>query len=267
VATVIEKFASRPSTVGDGAQVDLAYIISDTDDDLAVKAALLAGSPTVYDGLVRQSAHIEPIGPGLWEGTVRYAPFVYQPPQTGESSFTFDTGGGTQHITQSLQTVGKYPAASAPDFAGAIGVTHDNVEGVDITIPVYQFSETHYLAPTLVTPAYQGTLFALTGKVNNAPFRACDTGECLFLGASGSRRGTSLDADWEITFRFAGSPNVTGLTIGTITGINKKGWEYMWVRYADSEDATAKVLVKKPVAIYIEKVYELGNFSLLGIGT
>jgi hypothetical protein len=26
-------------------------------------------------------------------------------------------------------------------------VTHDNVEGVDITIPIFQFSETHYLAP------------------------------------------------------------------------------------------------------------------------
>lgn len=268
MATVTEKFVSRPSTVGDGAQVDLNYIVSDTDDDLVAKAALLAGSPTVYDGLVRQSAHIEPLGPGLWEGTVRYAPFVYQQPLTGESSFTFDTGGGTQHITQSLQTMGKYAAAgtTAPDFGSAIGVTHDNVEGVDITIPVFQFSETHYLAPNLVTPSYQGTLFRLTGKVNSAPFRACDTGECLFLGASGSRRGTSLDADWEITFRFAGSPNMTGLTVGSITGIAKKGWEYMWVRYADSEDASAKVLVKKPVAVYVEKVYDLANFDLLGIG-
>jgi hypothetical protein len=41
----------------------------------------------------------------------------------------------------------------------------------------------------------------------------------------------------------------------------------MWVRYADSEDEAAKVIVKKPVAVYIEKVYEEGDFSLLGIGT
>lgn len=32
-------------------------------------------------------------------------------------------------------------------------------------------------------------------------------------------------------------------------------------------DAAAKMLVKRPVAAYIEKVYEVGDFSLLGIGT
>jgi hypothetical protein len=45
--------------------------------------------------------------------------------------------GGTQHITQSLATIQKYAAAgTAPDFGGAIGVTHDSVEGVDITVPM-----------------------------------------------------------------------------------------------------------------------------------
>jgi hypothetical protein len=85
----------------------------------------------------------------------------------------------------------------------------------------------------------------------------------LFLGASGAKRG---EEDWEITFRFAASPNMTGLQIGDITGINKKGWEYLWVRYADDEDANAKVLIKKPIAAYVEKVYEDGDFSGLGIG-
>ncbi len=84
----------------------------------------------------------------------------------------------------------------------------------------------------------------------------------LFLGASGTKRG---GGDWEITFRFAASRNRTNLTIGDITGISKKGWEYLWVRYADAEDANAKALIKKPVAVYVEKVYEEGDFGLLGI--
>ena len=58
----------------------------------------------------------------------------------------------------------------------------------------------------------------------------------------------------------------TRLVVGPITGIAKKGWEYMWVRYADSEDTVAKAIVKKPIAAYIEKVYDEGDFSLLGIG-
>jgi len=81
------------------------------------------------------------------------------------------------------------------------------------------------------------------------------------LGASGSKRG---DDEWEITFRFAASPNVTGLTVGDITGVDKKGWEYLWVRYSDAEDQ--KVLVKQPTAVYVEKVYESGSFAGLGIG-
>jgi hypothetical protein len=53
--------------------------------------------------------------------------------------------------------------------------------------------------------------------------------------------------------------------MGDITGIDKKGWEYLWVRYQDAEDAD--VLVKQPAAVYVEQVYPYGDFSLLGIGT
>ena len=63
------------------------------------------------------------------------------------------------------------------------------------------------------------------------------------------------------------SPNRTNIVIGEITVASKKGWEYLWVRYADAEDAAAKAIVKVPVAAYVEKVYEEGDFAALGIGT
>ncbi len=118
-----------------------------------------------------------------------------------------------------------------------------------------------------MTPQYIAALFALTGKVNDAPWTVdvdgvrltFAAGEALFLGASGSKRKS--EQDWEIGFRFAASPNAANLTIGTITGISKKGWEYLWVRYADAEDDCAKAIVKKPVAVYVEKVYQEGNFG------
>jgi hypothetical protein len=47
----------------------------------------------------------------------------------------------------------------APDFGGAIGVTADGVEGVDITVPVFQFSETHYFTDDAGDPSYKGALF------------------------------------------------------------------------------------------------------------
>ena len=60
---------------------------------------------------------------------------------------------------------------------------------------------------------------------------------------------------------------VDGQALGDITGIAKKGREYLWVRYEDTEDDTAKALVKRPVAVYVERVYDEGNFADLGIGT
>lgn len=265
--TVEEKFDSREVTTGQKPTAELRYVVRGTNDDAKARNALASHSPQLFDlfggGLAflpRDTITTQPVGDELWEGVVRYG----MVPQTNESVFTFDTGGGTQHITQSLATVGAYaPFGSVPpDFKGAVGVTADSVEGVDITIPVYHFSETHYLPDESMTPAYKGILFQLTGKVNGETFKGFAQGECLFLGASGAKRGSG---DWEISFRFAASPNATYLTVGDITGIDKKGWEYLWVRYADVEDTTAKTLVKRPVAAYVEQVYAYGDLSLLGI--
>jgi len=71
-------------------QVELAYIVSGTDDDIAAKTSLLAATPIWYDGLIRQSLNIEPLGPGMWDGKVRYGRLEKQPP-TGEHTFSFDT--------------------------------------------------------------------------------------------------------------------------------------------------------------------------------
>lgn len=261
MATIRERYDSREATEGvESPSVDLIYTVEGTEDDAAVRALVESTVPALYAGLLFQTYHINHEGGGVWEVAVRYG--KHQPKETGESSFSFDTGGVTAHITQSLTTISRHaPSGPAPDCQGAIGVTSDSVEGADITVPVYNFSETHYLAASAVTGAYKATLFALTGRVNNAPFKGFAAGEVLFLGASGSKRGAE---DWEITYRFAASPNVVGLSVGPITGINKKGWEYLWVRYADAEDQN--VLVKQPIAAYVEQVYELGSFSALGIG-
>jgi hypothetical protein len=260
--TITERFDSRESTASvDSPSVDLVYVVQGTEDDSAVRSLVEATVPAIYAGLVFQSYHIAHQGGGVWEATARYG--KHEPKDTGDSSFSFDTGGGTTHITQSLQTLGSYaPLGSvAPNFQGAIGVTTDSVEGTDITVPIYNFTETHYIPTALVTGAYKLVLFALTGKLNAGTFKGFAPGEVLFLGASGSQRGQE---DWEITYRFAASPNVSGLSVGPIAGISKRGWDYLWVRYADAEDEY--VLVKQPIAAYVERVYESGNFALLGIG-
>lgn len=224
--TVSEKFESRLIVKGLNPSATFLYDIfcEATDNELAVMAALEAAAPATYDiwgtgllALPRGDVRLtERLSDTHWVGRAEYGLVPEQ------SSYSFETGGGTQHITNSLATVNRYPPGTAPDFQGAIGVTENGVEGVDITVPVYQFAETHFIADALVTAAYKATLCYLTGKVNSAPFKGFQAGEVLFLGASGQRRG---NGDWEICFRFAASPNVTGLAVGPITGIAKGGWE------------------------------------------
>lgn len=267
--TATEKFDSRPAAKGDSPSATLKYTIRGTSDEQAALAALAAAAPSAYNGLVRQSWSVEPVGDGSdwWDGEVQYGRMSGAAKEVGDSTYAFDIGGGTQHITQAKAHVASYalPGKTAPDFGEAIGVTHDSVEGCDIDIPVYNFSETHYKAKEFVTGAYKATLFAIAcNPVNNAPFRGFAAGEVRFLGASGSQRG---DESWEITYRFAALPNVTGLVVGGISGISKKGWEYMWVRYEDAEDSGSKTLIKKPTSVHIEKVYGDSDFAGLGIGT
>ena len=120
--TVMEKFESRQSSMGDSPQVELAYIVSGTDDDIAAKTSLLAATPIWYDGLIRQSLAIEPVGPGMWDGKVRYGRLEKQPP-TGEHTFSFDTGGGTQHITQGIETIGRMRPMAIPRISAARSVS------------------------------------------------------------------------------------------------------------------------------------------------
>jgi hypothetical protein len=182
----------------------------------------------------------------------------------GKWSYEFDTSGGTQHITQSLPTTESYVedgAPAAPDYEGAINVQEENVNGVDIVIPVFKWSENHEIPIWCVTPRYKKILFELTGSVNSEAFRGFAPQEVLFEGVSGSiKKGEN----WDLNYKFAASPRVINRKIGNITVNVKEGWDYLWVRYQSAVDAGA--LIKKPVAVYVEHVYPYKDFSLLGLG-
>jgi len=286
--TVSERPTSRQTTTGKNKSQQRSYVILGVpeagDDAIDLHAAALAAllatlsSSIVVESetLVRTKHNVEdvnvwdvdasgePGGTMIWDGSATYERFDYTPPEVGESSYSFDTTGGSQHVTQGLAHIADYPAGSTYDYKGAINVQRNgdsiSVEGVDITIPVFSWSETHYIANDDVDDAYKLALFALSGKTNDDTFRGFAAGEVLFLGASDGQRGKE---NWEITFRFAASLNKTGLTIGTITSIAKKGWEYLWVTYVDV--VSTDVVVKQPAAVHIEQVYDAGDFDGLGI--
>jgi hypothetical protein len=263
--TINEKVGSRTTTEGDNPSIELVYIIDGSTDDIACKIALDAYAPGTYDGLAKKSLHLDPVNNrnGRWTGTVRYG--IYTRPETNDNSYTFDTTGGTTKITQSLATVNAYApdGKSAPDFQGAIGFDGKTIQGCDITVANYKWTETHYVPLQFVGAVYRNFLANMSGTVNDAPFRDHFIGEVLFLGAVGSQRGVE---DWEIQYNFIASPTLLNLSVGEITGIVKGGWDYLWVLYEEIDDDTSSKLISVPRAAYVEKVYMRSNFANLGIG-
>jgi len=238
--------------------------------------------------LQAESYTLDYLGDEAWQLTVNYISRGADDdtkPDPLRRSRSFDTSGGTTHITQqpqldagtSIRTYGterRYPESgvdAAPDQQGAIGVDGQNVNGVDIIVPALQWTETYDVPAQYVTTQYIKNVSALTGTVNNAAFRGFAAGEVLFQGATGSQDWDAEkgDSPWSLSYKFLASANADGttiplVTVGTMGGILKKGHEYLWVRYEDEVDANT--LVKRPRHVYVNQVYAETDFSLLGIG-
>lgn len=256
-AFISENYQSRPFTVGKSNGRELVYDVQGTEDETEVQTLLESTAPAIYQGLQLESVGAEPQGNGIWKGSARYI-------RLNDNEYTFDIGGGTRHVTQSLTTINAYAlAGSPPDFQGAIGVSEDKVEGVDLPAPEFQFSETHFFSDAAITDSYKFALAGMVGlTMNDNTFRGFAAHECALIGVTGAKRG---DERWQLTFRFKGSPNATGLTVGGITGIDKDGHDYLWIRYATFADGSAFSLVQRPVAVYVERVLTPADYSTLGI--
>lgn len=232
-----------------------------------------------------ESYSVEYLGDDAWHVSINYEKIGADAddPDPLRRSRSFDTTGGTQHITQALENVTvltsetgattitsagetKFPS-SAPSMNGAIGVDDSSVNGVDVVVPALSWTETYDVPHSYITAAYIKGVAGLTGSVNKNGFRTFAAGEVLFMGCSGQQEWDEQrgNGPWTLSFKFVASPNVTGQKIGDITGVAKQGHEYLWVRYEDA--VSSNQLVKKPKAVYVNKVYREGDFSGLGIGS
>jgi hypothetical protein len=246
-------------------------------------------SPATFDvygdlGLVLPKAGIsvERAENDLWNGVVNYAIQPAPPivPPEGQPEYAGDANGGTHRVLRGISTTNRYPNAvtqpalvEAPDQHGFIGVTKDGIEGVDLIIPGFNWTETHYLSKAVATWTYLRTVSEMRGTVNDAAFRGFDAGEVLVADFSWLLRGSG---DIQVTFTFTRIPNTTNFTVDFITGIDKKGHDYLWTAWQDrvemgdvqGEPSPVEIgVVREPRGVYVEKVYEEADFSALSIGT
>jgi hypothetical protein len=296
--TWVEDNSSRGATIhrlGRKAQSQYrkAWKIFGTNDDVAVHDDVnttlwqnymfwqYPGQP--QNRLHAESYSLEYLGDNAWQLEVSYVSDGGEDDEQRDPlkrSRSFDTGGATQHITQAIPS-DTFPngeqrfhtgSPAAPNMRGAIGVDGDSVQGVDIVVPQLTWTETYDVPTQYVTTAYVKKVSQLTGTVNNAAFRGFAAGEVLFMGASGSQQWDEDKGDgpWSLSYKFVASANqgsgktFPSITIGAITGVEKDGHDYLWVRYEDAVENST--LLKKPKFVYVNKVYRRENFTQLGIG-
>jgi len=243
------------------------YKIADVGNKNTAQAYAIASTPaivaTVHGILYRQDVQVDQANFNQWIVTV---PYGSRKNVTGDFTWDFDTTGGTIHITQAKQEVSRYPSASAPNQKGAIAVDGDEVKGTDIIVPAMKINVSFRHPLGVITLPQAKFLSNITGTVNNDPFLTFAPGEVLFLGARGS---DGTDAEATVTYQFAMAANVTGQTIGSITGIAKKAWEVAWIRYKDAiVTADGKELpTREAKFVYVDRVYEeIAMAAALGFG-
>ena len=240
------------------------WVVTGTTSSAVAKSYALAATPaivvTLEGTLYRQDLKVEPISGHVYGVTV---PYAVRKRETGEYTLSFDTSGGTVHISSSKETIASYAATgTAPDHKQLIGVKGDDVAGADVVIPALKLTVRFKHPQAEVSLPWIKTLASITGTVNSTPFLTFDPGEVLFLGASGSE---GSEAETEAAYSFACSKNAGSLTVGGLTGVAKKGHEYLWIAYQDTTDGGRPV--KNPQFVYVERVYELTDFTaVLGFG-
>ncbi|XZE35846.1 hypothetical protein SH501x_001390 [Pirellulaceae bacterium SH501] len=265
----------------------LEYEITNCATSAEAYTALLAGNgddwlgiPGEIDGLLLRTIDMRPDGPMGWKATANYGEpklvsrELEKLPNVGDYRVSFSAKPATvkQYFAKSTT---RYPAG-APDFGGAINVNRDGkVDGVDVIIPSLSVVVTQRMAGAALTPTYALAVANLVGKYNNAGFLGFPAGSLQFTAGDGSLSfsienpvsgGDPIDPqDRELSFEFLYSPNLSGLTIGDITGINKLGHQYMWILWKDDVDGS--VVVQKPRAVYVQDLYgvEPASFAPLAL--
>lgn len=210
-----------------------------TFDDYEIGNIARLGTPLTWQHplalLYRNNMQIKEAGHKLYNVTVHYG---LQKKDIGSYRLEFDTLGGSVHVNAGVP-VATYPS-SFPNHDGVIGWNGtDNVEGADFPISAMRVIA-HYSHPgNYLTDAKIRALSRLVGSVDNSGIFGWDPYETLFLGAQGSQSTDVSTAGTEqreeVAYHFAMSENLVNFSIGSVTGITKKGWDVGWVKWKDTE--------------------------------
>ena len=290
--TVTEAFGSGTLSSGANRSGERRYVVTgvdlSTDTEGDIVAAVESAAPATFDGMASRTVQVEQLTNTIWSATVSYAPSeLIPPPEYDQSIVSFSTNGQTENVQTAFAQSsvgllqgddggGNTVSILPPNYGLNVNVDGEgNTNGVDIVVPKFEWSETHYLAEPLPSN-YLLTLHDYTGSLNNGVFRGFTAGAVLFLGASGSRR--PAEGDWEITYSFIASPSVTlelpvynedGTAVTDGHGdpvtqtVTKGSHDYIWFHHSRAVDDASKSVVTRASAAYVAQVYRATAFQTL----
>lgn len=185
---------------------------------------------------------------GLYESTVTYETL----PNVESLAYEGSTNTTTVRVYNSKMVVyAKALTGRAPNLGGLIGYRDGQIEGCEVLIPQPEFSLI-LDGVTLEDPnQFLRMASVFTAKVNSNVYLGFQPGELLFKGASVS--GKAGDR-FRISLSFLAQPNLYSFTLGDFFIPQKLGWDYLDVLYVDTVDQG--VLIKRPFAVYIHRVYD-----------
>lgn len=228
--------------------------------EIVTLAKFYWNTPVDYDHpaigkLWRQDIFLQPDGHARFIATI---PYGKTRRESGKFSFSFDTSGGATNIKHARSHVADYATDgnNVNPYGGLINATPDGVEGCDVILPALRITCTFTHPKGVITIAHMKTLAGATGCKNSDSFIGFEPGELLFAGASGAD-GTDTDAT--LSYQFLASQNITGQTISGISGIDKKGHDYLWVE--TEPQVVSGAASRKIRRVHVEQVYPPIGFA------
>jgi len=277
-----QAWAAEQWTISDSVEVPQEWLIHDVDDELSALIFALGDLPPFFGGAAMASLSIaRREADDVWRVAVKYSlsrsnPISSVPGGSGDGNLedpeiTYELGGETRHITDSIastmyRTWSDGSTVSTEYGSSPIGVTKDEVKGVDIPFPIVSFSETHYF-PAIALRGDQGrqrrqTWESLFGKVNNAEFRGYLDGEVQFQGVSLQQKGNKPVA---VQFKFQRRPTLFDVPIGALVIPEISGFAIPDPRWEEVKNDVTKKMTRQVAEVWVHEAIASADFTDLGI--
>jgi hypothetical protein len=209
---------------------------------------------------------------GTYKATVTWSSLIYQR--------SMEIGGSQQQVRADKELIAVYtgsgpvPTAATPGAKGVpVGFDGKTVHGASIFIPTQTWTETVQIPAGQYSIDYENAVALLEDTpVNDARFRGCPAGDCIFHGMQAivdTGNPDFVNATYKFCYSAGNRSNdpdsLPPLTIGAVSGIVKDGWDYLDVRWEQAVDNGT--MSPKVQYVLIHRMYDRGGFSVLNIGT